>query len=77
MADELIHDLVPTHEKITDPEKKELLARYHVSLLEIPKIAKSDMGIRHLDVKVGDVIKVTRKSRTAGAAIYYRVVVNA
>jgi len=77
MADELSHDLVPKHEKITDSEKNALLERYHVSLLEIPKIAKSDMGIKHLDVKVGDVIKITRKSSTAGASEYYRVVVNA
>lgn len=77
MVDELIHDLVPKHEKITDSEKNELLAKYHVTPLELPKIAKTDAGIRHLEAKPGDIIKVTRKSRTAGESTYYRVVVNA
>ena len=77
MADELVHELVPKHEKLEDDEKQQLLERYSVSLLELPKIGKKDAGIKHLDVKVGDVIKITRKSRTAGNAVYYRVVVNA
>lgn len=77
MADELTHELVPKHEKISDEEKVSLLEQYHVSLLELPKISKKDPGIRHLEVKTGDVIRITRKSRTAGDAIFYRVVVNA
>lgn len=77
MADELSHELVPRHEKISDEEKAEVLERYHVSLLELPKISKKDPGIRHLEVKTGDVIRITRNSRTAGDTVFYRVVVNA
>ena len=75
--EEMLHELVPTHEKITDQEKQDLLDRYHVSLLEMPKIRVDDSAIAHLDAKRGDIIKITRPSFTAGHAHYYRVVVNA
>jgi len=42
---------------------------------ELPKIFSTDPAIRHLNVKKGDVIKITRKSPTAGETIYYRVVI--
>ena len=77
MAEELIHDLVPRHEKLSDSEAASLLERYHVSHLELPKISKKDPGIAHLDAKSGDIIRVIRASDTAGESIYYRVVVNA
>ena len=77
MAEELTHDLVPTHEKLTESEAAQLLERYSISNLELPKISKKDPGIAHLDVKMGDIVKITRSSTTAGTAIYYRVIVNA
>jgi DNA-directed RNA polymerase subunit H len=77
MAEELTHDLMPRHEKLTEAEAQQILDRYHVSPLELPKISKKDPGITHLDVKTGDIIKITRASDTAGSAIYYRVVINA
>ncbi len=70
------HFLIPEHEKISEKEKEELLKRYNVDLLELPKIKKTDPAIRHLDVKIGDIIRITRQSPTAGKSIFYRVVVN-
>ena len=70
------HHLVPEHTKLNDKEKKELLEKYHVSLKELPKISKKDPAIDHLNVKEGDVIKIIRKSQTAGEAIFYRGVIN-
>ncbi len=70
------HLLVPEHLKLNDKEKKELLEKYHISLKELPKIGKKDPAIAHLTVKDGDVIKVVRKSPTAGEAIFYRGVIN-
>ena len=75
--EQMEHVLVPLHEKISDSEKKELLLKYNVTLLEMPKIKADDPSIRHLDVKRGDMIRITRKSRTAGSTYFYRVVVNA
>lgn len=70
------HMLVPEHVKLNEKEKKELLEKYHISLKELPKIRKKDPSIAHLDAKEGDVIKIIRKSPTAGEAIFYRGVVN-
>ena len=74
--DKLTHELIPTHTKISDDEKKQILEQYHITVHGLPKISISDPAIAHLDVKSGDVIKVERSSRTAGDAVYYRGVIN-
>ena len=68
------HILTPKHSKLGEREKAQLLERYHVTSKELPKILKTDSAIKEMDAKLGDVIKITRKSPTAGDAIFYRVV---
>lgn len=70
------HTLVPDHSKLTEAEKKKLFEHYNISLTELPKIAKDDPAIEHLNVKEGDVIKIIRKSPTAGETVFYRGIVN-
>lgn len=70
------HILVPEHTKLNEKEKKELLESYAISLKELPKIRKNDTAISHLNPKEGEVIKITRKSQTAGESYFYRGVVN-
>ena len=66
------HILVPVHEKIGQKEKKELFEKENLSFVELPKISITDPAIASLKVKEGDVIKVERKSPTAGKTVYYR-----
>ena len=68
------HTLTPKHAKLGEREKTQLLERYHVTSKELPKISKADAAIRELEPKPGDIIKVTRKSQTAGESFFYRVV---
>ena len=68
------HILTPKHIKVSDKEKAQLLEKYHVTSKELPKILKTDAALRELDAKQGDVIKIVRKSPTAGDAYFYRVV---
>ena len=68
------HTLTPKHLKISEKEKAQLLEKYHVTSKELPKIMKGDAAIKEFDPKPGDVIKIIRKSPTAGEAIFYRVV---
>ena len=68
------HILTPKHSKLGEREKAQLLEKYHVTSKELPKILKTDSAIKELDVKPSDIIKVTRKSQTAGESIFYRVV---
>ena len=70
------HTLVPKHETIGDKEKEEVLKRLQATIKEMPRISLKDPALRGLDAKLGDVIKITRKSYTAGKAVYYRVVSN-
>lgn len=76
MTEQINHTLIPLHEKISENEKKELYTKYNITFKELPKIIIKDPAIRHLEVKVGDVIKITRNSPTAGRAIFYRGVTN-
>ena len=70
------HILVPKHVKLSEKEKQELIEKYNVRMRELPKILKNDPAIKHLNVKNGDIIKIIRKSPTAGESIFYRGVIN-
>lgn len=69
------HKFVPKHAILNDKEKKELLKKYNITLNQLPRMITSDPMVKKLDAKVGDVIKITRISSTAGSIPYYRVVV--
>jgi len=71
------HLLVPKHTIVSDKEKKEILEKHKVTLEELPKILKTDAAIKDLKPKNGDVVKIVRKSPTAGESLFYRVVVSA
>jgi DNA-directed RNA polymerase subunit H len=70
------HNLVPKHTLLKDKEKQKILEKFHVSEVDLPKILITDPSIVDLNTKVGDVVKITRESRTAGVSIYYRAVIN-
>lgn len=74
-VDILQHVLVPKHEVLPHEEKKDLLEKFNVSIEKLPKIYDTDPVFKHIKAKIGDVIRVTRESPTAGKTIYYRVVV--
>lgn len=68
------HDLVPTHEPLTTAEKNELLQRYDINESQLPKILKMDPVVRYFGVEPGTVMKITRRSETAGRYVTYRLV---
>jgi len=69
------HELVPKHSKLTEKERKELFEKYAIDMPNLPRIFKSDPAILALDVKDGDIVKISRKSPTAGETVFYRRVV--
>ncbi len=69
------HELIPEHSKLSKKDAEELFEKYNITLKELPKILVSDPAIAHLDVEVGDVIMIKRRSRTAGETVFYRGVV--
>jgi DNA-directed RNA polymerase subunit H len=69
------HVYVPKHEIMTKKEAEEVLEKYHCKPTELPLIFVTDPAIMGLGIKPGDMIKITRKSPTAGESLYYRYVV--
>lgn len=67
--------LVPKHEIIDAKEAERVLEFYRITPIELPRIKKDDPAIKEMNPKVGDIIKITRKSQSAGTALYYRVVI--
>tara|TARA_B100000446_G_scaffold111551_1_gene104242 strand:- start:122 stop:370 length:249 start_codon:yes stop_codon:yes gene_type:complete len=69
------HIFVPHHEIMTKKEAEEVLEKYHSKATELPLIQADDPAILGLGVKPGDMIRITRKSATAGESFYYRYVI--
>lgn len=69
------HIYQPKHEIIPKSEAEEIMRKYNAKPSQLPYIMSSDKAIEDLDVRPGDVIKITRKSPTAGESVYYRYVV--
>ncbi|WP_214041258.1 DNA-directed RNA polymerase subunit H [Methanoculleus sp.] len=73
--DVLNHEMVPDHQIMDEEEVADLLATYHISLEQLPKMYHDDPAVKAIGGDVGNVIRITRDSRTAGRAEAYRLVV--
>jgi DNA-directed RNA polymerase subunit H len=69
------HTYQPKHEILSKIQAEEILKQYNTKPSQLPYIMKDDKGIEDLDVRPGDIVKITRKSATAGESVYYRYVV--
>ena len=67
--------LVPKHELLNDEEKAELMKKLNIKLKQLPRIKRNDVAAKILNAKRSDIVRITRKSPTAGEYYYYRVVV--
>ena len=75
LMDILEHEFVPKHEILSEIEVEKLLNQLKVPATALPGILKSDPVTRVIGAELGDVIKITRKSATAGETIIYRLVI--
>ena len=71
------HIMVPKHEIISKKEAEEVIKQFNTTPNLLPYVSMVDPVIRAIGAKPGDVIKISRKSETAGQATYYRYVVEA
>ena len=69
------HMYQPKHEILPRAEASAVLKQYNAKPNQLPYIMLSDKGLQDLDVRPGDIIKITRKSATSGESVYYRYVV--
>jgi DNA-directed RNA polymerase subunit H len=69
------HKLVPKHEILTEKEKTEILAQYKIQPYQMPQIISTDPAVKAIGAKPGDMLRIIRKSATAGKHIAFRYVV--
>lgn len=77
----MLHDLVPEHALLSEKEAQELLEELKITPDQLPKIRKDDPVIKILEmvhgpVLEGHIVKITRKSDSAGVSVVYRTVVD-
>lgn len=70
------HEMVPEHVLLTPEECAEVLSAYHIDAPQLPKIHVTDPAAKEIEAKVGDIIKIIRKSTTAKQSIFYRLVID-
>jgi DNA-directed RNA polymerase subunit H len=71
----LEHELVPRHEVVPPQEALELLRKLGIEPWQLPWISADDPVVKAIGAKPGDIIRIIRKSLTAGEFIAYRYVV--
>ena len=71
----LNHELVPEHIILKENEIKEVLEKFNIKPENLPKILLSDPAVKAINAKEGNILKIVRKSKTAGISIYYRIVI--
>ena len=74
------HELVPAHHLLSEDEAKAVLVALKIDKDQLPKVRRSDPCIRLLEdkygpIKEGRIVKVIRRSPTAGTSVAYRLVV--
>lgn len=70
------HEMVPEHVVLTPDECAEVLKKFGIAAPQLPKIHVNDPAAKEIGAKVGDVIKIIRKSATAKQSIFYRLVID-
>jgi DNA-directed RNA polymerase subunit H len=75
------HALVPEHKLLSPEEVEAVIGKYSISIDELPKMKRSDACIRSLELRVGEIprgsiVKIIRRSDTAGISYAYRLVVD-
>ncbi len=67
--------MIPKHELLTKEQSDEILTRYNATPAQLPFVLSTDPLVKEIGGKPGDFVKISRRSETAGASVYYRYVV--
>ncbi len=68
------HMLVPKHEIMTEEEISEEFSDVDYDFNDLPKIKSDDPVVKAIGAEVGNVLRITRDSQTAGVFVTYRIV---
>jgi DNA-directed RNA polymerase subunit H len=70
------HELVPEHVLLSPEEGEAVLRTYGIGAPQLPKIHVNDPVAKEIGAKVGEIIRVVRRSPTAKQSIFYRLVID-
>jgi len=69
------HEFVSKHELLTPEERAKILEEYKMQPYQLPRINAFDPAVIAVGGKPGDIVRVIRKSQTAGRYVAYRYIV--
>ncbi len=69
------HQLVPKHDLLSKRDAEELMHEFHIQPHQLPYLKASDPTSQALHAEPGDIIRIIRRSPTAGEVTVYRYVV--
>nr|CCC94363.1 putative DNA-directed RNA polymerases II subunit [Trypanosoma congolense IL3000] len=69
------HELVPKHTPLEDEEVREMLRAHSLEVNMLPRILSTDPVAAYLGLERGGVVRIERKSMSAGFYVTYRQVV--
>ena len=67
---------MPKHVILASEEVSNIVKKFNITTNQLPKISVKDPCAKALGAKPGDVIKILRKSETAGTSEFYRLVIS-
>ena len=75
----LRHELVPEHHLVKKEDEEKVLKDLNIAKDLLPKISRNDPAVKALEdihgpLEEGRIIRIVRKSPTAGFSIYYRAI---
>ena len=70
------HESVPEHILLSPEVGEEVLRTYGIESPQLPKIHINDPAAKEIGAKVGDIIKIVRRSPTAKQSVFYRLVID-
>ncbi len=73
--DVMRHELQPEFEPLSDAEAAALLRQYNLKSAQLPRLLLRDPCARYLNLRRGQVVRITRRPDGADAYSTYRVVV--
>lgn len=68
------HDSVPEHKILTEEEVEEIFKNLDYDKYQLPRIKADDPVVKYIGAEEGDVLQITRESKTAGTFVTYRFV---
>ena len=72
--DILKHHYVPHHDILSESEVEKLSKELDYDIKFLPKIKLDDPVVKQIGAEEGNILKITRESRTAGTFVTYRLV---